>query len=100
MSTPGRYPATRSQASSSGTAASAIVLTLVLEVGGLVVSGAQIGVDKLQSLVLGGTMAALSGMLLGFSQQSVGPTYYVPAAVGANPEVIPTMSGSSTTRGR
>lgn len=34
---------------------------------------------KLQSLVLGGTMAALSGMLLGFSQQSVGPTYYVPA---------------------
>ena len=34
---------------------------------------------KLQSLVLGGTMAALSGMVLVFSQQSVGPTYYVPA---------------------
>ena len=34
---------------------------------------------KLQSLVLGGTMAALSGIVLAFSQQSVGPTYYVPA---------------------
>jgi neutral amino acid transport system permease protein len=34
---------------------------------------------KLQSLVLGGVMAALSGMVLAMSQQSVGPTYYVPA---------------------
>jgi neutral amino acid transport system permease protein len=34
---------------------------------------------KLQSLVVGGVMAALSGMMLAMSQQSVGPTYYVPA---------------------
>lgn len=34
---------------------------------------------KLQSLVLGGVMAGLAGILLAFSQQNVSPTYYVPA---------------------
>ena len=34
---------------------------------------------KIQSLVIGGVMAALSGMVLAMSQQNVSPTYYVPA---------------------
>ena len=34
---------------------------------------------KLQSLILGGVMAALAGMMLAFDQQSVSPGYYLPA---------------------
>jgi neutral amino acid transport system permease protein len=53
---------------------------------------------KLQSLVLGGVMGALAGMMLAFDQQSVSPGYYLPALTFFVYTVV-ILGGPGTVRG-
>lgn len=53
---------------------------------------------KLQSLVLGGVMGALAGMVLAFDQQSVSPGYYLPALTFFVYTVV-ILGGPGTVRG-